>query len=244
MIEKVTVNSVIELLSHTKIKKHILAFRGVSKEEHELIPKVGRLDTKAASIMLEKQILNNFKKEAIPYLKHIPSNDWEWLALAQHHGLSTRLLDWTKNPLVALYFAIEKDYETNCAVYAITYGLGGESEILRDIEIIEFESCADPFEVSEIHLVHPSHITSRATVQASLFTIHPKPYEVFESNSIIKFIIPVECRKSIKKELYDMGINRAALFPGLDGLTYRLNEDFKRLSDLLSKGGRIFDFLG
>ena len=241
MSEQVTVNSVIEFLSHTKIKKHILSYRGVSKEEYKLIPKVGRLNSQVA--YFEKQILNNFKKEAIPHLKHIPSNDWAWLALAQHHGLSTRLLDWTKNPLVALYFAVEKDYETNCAVYAITYGLGGENEILRDIEIIEFESCADPFEVSEIHLVHPSHFTSRVTVQASLFTIHPKPYDVFESNSIIKFIIPVECRKSIKKELYDMGINRASLFPGLDGLTYRLNEDLKRLSDL-GLGGMIFDFLG
>jgi hypothetical protein len=241
MMEKVTVNSVIEFLSHTQIKKHILSYRGVSKEEYKLIPKLGRLNSK--NTILEKQLLNNFKKEAIPYLKHIPSDDWEWLALAQHHGLATRLLDWTKNPLVALYFAVEKDYDTNCAVYAITYyGTGGENVILRDIEIIEFESCANPFEVSEIHLVHPSHITSRVTVQASLFTIHPIPYEVFESNSIIKFIIPAEFRKSIKKELYDMGINRASLFPGLDGLTYRLNEDFKRLSDLMI-GGQIFDFL-
>jgi type I restriction enzyme M protein len=50
-------------------------------------------------------MLEKFKREAIPYLTIKPNDDWDWLALAQHHGLPTRLLDWTQNPLVAVGIA-------------------------------------------------------------------------------------------------------------------------------------------
>lgn len=222
MSNNIVVNSVIEFLS--QIKKHtIFPFRGVSKEEYDLRPKVGRLNVsvvKSDLEELEKLLLSNFKKEAIQHLKYVPSNDWDWLALAQHHGLSTRLLDWTRNPLVSLYFAVEKDYETNCAVYGNTFK--GD----KTINNVDFQKYPDPFKVPKIYLIQTSHITSRVTAQAALFTIHPKPDAPFESKSIIKFIIPAKQRKNIKKELSDMGINRASLFPGLDGISYRLNEEF------------------
>ncbi len=228
MSKTILINSVIEFL--LQIKKHtILPFRGVSNEKYDLITKVGRLNINASLDIFEKQMIKNFKKEAIPHLKHIPSDKWEWLALAQHHGLSTRLLDWTRNPLVALYFAVEKNYNTNCAVYGLT------SEFDKGIGNIDLEKYPDPFKVPQIHLIHPSHITNRVTAQAGLFTIHPKPWEAFKSESIAKFIISATHRKSIRKELYDMGINKVSLFPGLDGLTYRLNEDLRNIVDTLIK---------
>lgn len=51
-------------------------------------------------------MLDAFKRRARPYIDQIPQNDFEWMFVAQHHGLPTRLLDWSTSPLVALYFAV------------------------------------------------------------------------------------------------------------------------------------------
>ena len=83
-------------------------YRGVpNSDKHKLIPAIGRNWNGDQRILqgLETGTLKEFKKLAIAYLDYHPSNDWEWLMLGQNHGLPTRLLDWTTNPFVALYFA-------------------------------------------------------------------------------------------------------------------------------------------
>ncbi len=94
-------------------------FRGVSSVEHKLLSTLGRLQLKERDTFssVEKKLMNVFKERAIPFLKNVPSNDWEWLALAQHHGLPTRLLDWTRNPLVAAYFSVKKEAKGASIIY-------------------------------------------------------------------------------------------------------------------------------
>ena len=76
-------------------------FRGVKDQvNHKLIPSAGRISDFAAKdlkklVSHERQILNLFRHRSYGELSKIPHNDWIWLALAQHHGLPTRLLDWT-----------------------------------------------------------------------------------------------------------------------------------------------------
>jgi hypothetical protein len=200
---------------HTALKKYsgkIVIYRGVTNANYKLIPKLGRLKCKSGDILKEeKTILRLFKEQSRPYLDFIPSNDWEWLALAQHHGLPTRLLDWTRNPLVAAYFAIEKPFNGDSAIY-----------VYKNKTFINTSNEPDPFEIETVGKFIPTHITRRITAQTVIFTIHPDPREEFNESSIEKLIIASENRRKIKRELYTYGVHRAVLFPDLDGLTQHI----------------------
>ena len=192
--------------------KKIVIYRGVKSSKYKLIPKLGRHSPTPSSRSKEsneREILRLFKERAFPHMSFKPGNDWDWLALGQHHGLPTRLLDWTRNPLVACYFAVEKNTEDDSLIYTF-----------KKRNYILIEKHPKPFEYKSSGKFIPKHISPRISAQSGLFTIHSNPYTSFKSDGIDRIRIPNTIRRELKKTLDNYGINHATLFPGLDGISH------------------------
>lgn len=187
-------------------KSNIWIFRGQSNHNWELLPKAFRNEYKSYN---DEQILKSWKNRAGEYLTKEPINDWEWLSIAQHHGVPTRLLDWTINPLVACFFSVNENFESDGVIYAIYNNVSVNSKTYK------------PYEIENLSIVRPKAVTPRITRQSGLFTIHPledliikdKSFDFFE-----KIVIPRECKKEILFKLNQFGVNYATIYPDLEGL--------------------------
>jgi hypothetical protein len=111
-------------------------FRGQSRCSDELRPCVGRMRFILAAKSRESEELTmyrKFKERALPFLEFTPASEWDWIALAEHHGLPTRLLDWTLNPLVATYFAVEEDdCDEDGVVFTLSSVARAEIDAIQD----------------------------------------------------------------------------------------------------------------
>ena len=82
-------------------------YRGQA-DDWPIVPKIARIVPRGNLNSDEDQMLQTFKRQMPQFVDNVPDNDWDILAIAQHHGLATRLLDWSHNPLAALWFAVRE----------------------------------------------------------------------------------------------------------------------------------------
>lgn len=176
---------------------------------------------------IEKRIFNSFKKELI---RINPSNtklsDWEVLSIGRHYGLPTRLVDWTSNPLIALWFAFEeeKDKKNDRAVWGL---------VVDENYLADFEN-DNPFNGRFIKVFQPNKIDNRIIAQESWFSVQNNTVfgkggdglPVFNEYNIIsqmeefdfvlvRIKIPNDQREVILNELNELGINRNTIYPDL-----------------------------
>lgn len=173
----------------------------------------------------------DWREQAVAYTKSLPDNDLECLAYAQHYGLATRLLDWTKNPLVALYFAAESESSKDGAVYCYLSW--------RIIEAHKTQLNS----INNIVLYLPRPFDRRILAQGGVFTFHPQPEIPLTPDKphpdaaqiapdgvdLVVFRVLADTKKILLRQLSDIGINRKTLFPDLEGLSHMINWETMRM---------------
>jgi hypothetical protein len=226
-------------------------YRGMGNADWRLLTSLDRLggvNPPHCKAHLEEHILRNFLRFARPYLPAHPENIWELLVIAEHHGLPTRLLDWTHSPLVALHFATLGErpgidrvvWKLNWQFLHEHFSLPPVAFLVADLDTFlqerKYKSAwdflnADPAQQELFAcLLDPPSVTDRLSVQCGTFTLCSVKNRAFEdilvgsglAHALTRFIIPGDRVDYIRDQLDLCTFDERRLFPGLDGIAAEL----------------------
>ena len=165
-------------------------------------------------VKLAESRLDQWKAEALPYLREIGimlSSPWEWLTVAQHYGLATRLVDWTSNPLVAIFFAVmgDESYDGELIIWNF------------DQEI--YNPSGTPAEMKSVVLFRPAPTFPRLKFQQGLLSFHPTPGNTIREDQLTSITIPQNEKVHLQNQLFRSGIHHESVFATLDHLAEKIN---------------------
>jgi hypothetical protein len=194
-------------------------FRG-QRKNYLLLPNICREGEPASLLKNERALLTLFKKEAPRCLQVVPGNDWDWLVVAQHHGLYTRLLDWTFDPYAALWFALVN------ASFKSSYPEVWVMNPLKE-DVIEKPDSARPFSGTRTKIYKSSFGIPRLKEQKGCFVLFKhieksqRGFVAIEKNKQLrKRIERVRIRPVVANQLLQqlnvMGYTQDRMYPNID----------------------------
>lgn len=217
------VESVRDLLQLLEGSTELQMFRGQTRD-WPLLPRIGRYPTIVEGYKnwreFHDHIIYHFLRLGHPYLAGLPAKGTDIWVLGQHHGLPTRLLDTTTNPLKALFFAVNNPAEDayDGLLWIFSYAtwredLAEKHQSFWDKELVPFL---------------PAQLDSRLTAQEGSFISYPLPNncrpltpidELDQDDvSLSKLIIPAAAKSRLRRQLAVLGVQFRLLFPDLDGV--------------------------
>lgn len=221
-----TAKSTIEFLSQIEDHGREAMFRGQADSTWPLLPSIARYAEALEpggynSIFgLEEHLLDRFRILGVPFRDFRTMPRFEQLLYAQHYGLPTRLLDWSTNPLKALFFAVEDPRmdSTDGVVYMTRpqFWVEGTKDLVDEEEhvacfpellherIAAQDACVLAFPLSKSDMLMQQ--LSALTLPRSLEFLH-------------RFLVPSSCKKSLRKQLSVLGVTHRTVYPGLEGTT-------------------------
>lgn len=224
-------------------------FRGQADARWSLLPSVHR----GYSSQQERYLTNEFRVRARSRYMECPlSNDYPgWLALMQHYGLPTRLLDWTYSPLIAAFFSVHPGYappeahpDRDACVWVLAADRLNESQgfepLIFPLDASSYEPLIVPAfknreEPDTVGVAMALEHDPRIQLQQGAFTVHSsrQPIDLLEGSEkwLRKFVIQSDDINPFFDELSMLGIRQFNLFPDLSALTTELKFIYRPEAD-------------
>ena len=224
-------------------------YRGVSQPDRRLLTSLDRLggtEPPHSKVHLEEHLLRNFIRYGKQFLPENRENLWEIMVIAEHHGVPTRLLDWSYSPLIAAHFATLGDVKADRAIWRLDwkkvhrrFGFPELALLIEDLhrllgrdgaytpwKLIDEGTHAKPFAC----MIEPPTLDARISAQAATFTLCSDTNRSFDDflaeydlqDALSKFVIPESATAYIRDQLDLVGVDERRLFPDLDGVAAQM----------------------
>jgi hypothetical protein len=230
-----------------------LWFRGsADREKYKLLPSLYRrpdLNDFSDFQKIEKYMIGDFRYRSPPFIADLPTSDLELLFLMQHYGVPTRLLDWTENPFVALFFAVLQSFsnlpeDVDAAVWAINPKLMNEFSLkhishhggaiqISDSSARGYKPDSDEINAEPV-AIFGVHNSARIVAQRGVFVIFGKNLSPLDQNqellatgALSVIVIPHDQRPTLREGLQAIGLTDSTVFPDLDGLAREIRRRYQ-----------------